>query len=159
MRIIDLIHQLLPAGTDAAFLIEAPTVDVLNRPGGPRATFPSYSLCPIWPPDLFAVIGTIIDRSGCYTEARPDRSNLQWHEGFIESIIATAASWSASMVLPPDDVQNLWRHVVSNFGMLPLSEVCKEQEVVDYLLGLFAIADEACAGMGSPGFASLPDNP
>ena len=60
------------------------------------------------------------------------------------------------MVLPPDDVQNLWRHVVSNFGMLPLSEVCKEQEVVDYLLGLFAIADEACAGMG---WDELPTHP
>jgi len=67
MKIIDLIHQLLPAGTEAF---------ASKREGQPV----DYNKCPTWPVDLFAVVGTIIERSGCYTMATPDREKLAIHE-------------------------------------------------------------------------------
>ncbi|MRV70676.1 hypothetical protein GJ700_02950 [Duganella sp. FT92W] len=148
MRIIDLIHQLLPAGTDAAYLVEAPTREILNRPGGARATFPSYSLCPVWPPDLFAVVGTIIERSGCYTEASPDRNRLSQHAAELAAMARTAASWQRMLERPPQAVRQLWHQLVSNYGMIPLAQVAEHPSVLRVLLHLFAIADEASAGMG-----------
>lgn len=147
MRIVEVIHQLLPAGTDAAYLVEEPNKDALNRAGGPRSTFPSYSLCPIWPPDLFAIVGTIIDRSGCYTEASPDRSNIAAHRTYLAEIKATAASWD-NMLDVPSEVQALWQTLVSKCGTVALGDVTKNELAVYVLLRLFAIADEACAGMG-----------
>lgn len=153
MRIIDLIHHLLPAGTDAAYLLEAPTKEVLNRPGGVRATFPSYTLCPIWPPDLFAVTGAIIDRSGCYTEASPDRDTLQAHESYIEDVLVIATCWD-SMLSPPPEVEALWRQLVSDYGQIAMSDLCENESAVKTLLKLFAIADEASIGMGWDASAS-----
>lgn len=147
MRIIDLIHQLLPAGTDAAYLLEPPTKEALNRPGGIRATFPSYTPCPIWPPDLFAVTATIIDRSGCYTEASPDRNNLQSHEKYIEDVLVIAICWE-SMLAPPQEVQDLWTLLVAEYGKISVSKLCDDSNALLVLLKLFAIADEASVGMG-----------
>ncbi|MYM96403.1 hypothetical protein [Duganella vulcania] len=155
MRVIDLIHQLLPAGTDAAYLVDPPTTAVLKRPGGAQATFPNYSLCPVWPPDLFAVVGTIIDRTGCYTRASPDRIFLAHHDKYLSDVISIAASWD-SMIRVPQAVQNLWHLLVSNHGKVPLEDVCTLDGVSDTLLMLFAIADEASAGMG---WDFDPENP
>lgn len=69
------------------------------------------------------------------------------HDEYLENIVAVAASWG-SMVLVPDEVQELWHMMVSNFGMVPLTDVCRQPDVVGVLLALFAIADEASAGMG-----------
>lgn len=148
MRIIEVIHQLLPAGTDAAYLVEEVTKEALTRPGGPRACVPSYSLCPIWPPDLFAVVGTIIDRSGCYTEASPDRDDLPGHQLYLATITGLAKAWGLSMLDVPPDVQQLWSTLVSEYGTLPLIQITASPVAVRLLLQLFAIADEACAGVG-----------
>jgi hypothetical protein len=153
MRIIDLIHQMLPAGTDAAYLVEAPTKEALNRLGGVRATFPSYTLCPIWPPDLFAVTGAIIDRSGCYTEAGPDRDALPEHENYIEDVLVIATCWD-SMLTPPPEVEALWRELVSDYGQVAVSDLCNNKPAAQTLLKLFAIADEASIGMGWDASAS-----
>jgi|SRR5471030_116341 len=32
--------------------------------------------CPTWPPDMFAIVGSIIEHSGCYALATPDRAAL-----------------------------------------------------------------------------------
>lgn len=148
MRIIDQIHQLLPAGTDAAYLVEPPTREVLNRPGGAQATFPSYSLCPVWPPDLFAIVGTIIERSGCYTEASPDRDRLEQHVLDLAAITLVAVKWQRMLEEPPQAVQDLWHQLVSNYGMVPLAQVTEQRAVMRVLFHLFAIADEASVGMG-----------
>lgn len=148
MRIIEAIQQLLPSGTDAAYLVELPTRETLNRPGGPRTTVPSYSLCPIWPPDLFAVVGTIIDRSGCYTEASPDRKDLSSHRAYLSEVKALAAAWRGGMLDVPPEVQLLWETLISHCGTVPLADITKNSQAVHVLLQLFAIADEACAGVG-----------
>ncbi|MFT0737500.1 hypothetical protein [Ralstonia wenshanensis] len=153
MRIIDLIHHFLPAGTDAAYLLDAPTKEALNRPGGIRVDFPNYTLCPIWPPDLFAVVGTIIDRSGCYTEASPNRNDLEQHEAYIEDVLVIATCWD-SMLSPPPEVQALWRELVVDHGQVAISELSTNQGAIQTLLKLFAIADEASIGMGWDAAAS-----
>lgn len=62
MKIIDIVNSLLPDGTNGSeFWEDAASyrpvhIDVLR--------------CPIWPPDIFAVIGTLIERSPTkYAEA------------------------------------------------------------------------------------------
>ncbi|MFS2137970.1 hypothetical protein [Duganella sp. Dugasp56] len=148
MRIIDLVHHLLPAGTDAAYFLELPTKEVLNRPEGPRATFPSYALCPIWPPDLFAVTGTIIDQSGCCTEASTNRSDLTGHVEYLEDVLTIAYCWEKIDAPPPRQVQELWTKLVVEHGQVPIAKLAATSDALKTVLQLFAIADEASVGMG-----------
>jgi len=84
MKIIDLIHQLLPSGPEAY---------ASKREGHPV----NYNNCPTWPVDLFAVARTIIERSGCYTMATPDRRNLYIHEVRLEEIRKCADLWNSDI--------------------------------------------------------------
>lgn len=144
MKIIDLIHQLLPAGTEAY---------ASKREGQPI----DYNKCPTWPVDLFAVVGTIIDRSGCYTMATPDREKLADHQVRLEEIGKCAELWNGDINDPPSPVQSLWADLVGPFKDVKIGEIGKDAQLVSKLLVLFAIADEASAGVGwdvDPGDAS-----
>jgi hypothetical protein len=147
MKIIDIVAQLLPLGTDAASFNTAPTAVFLNSHVGLRSSNIHFGLCPIWPPDLFAVVGTIIDRSGCYTSASPDRSNLPGHVLYLDEIRTIARQWT-DVFRPPQEVTELWTTLVTSFGATPMSQVCSSPALVKTLLMLFAIADEVSVGMG-----------
>lgn len=135
MTIFDLIRQMLPNGTEAfPTTSEVPAVD--------------YSNCPSWPVDLFAVVGSIIDRSGCYTMASPDRANLSLHEMRLVEISSCAAIWNGNFIVPPAPVQSLWGDLVGGFAGVTISEIRRDPNLVSKLLALFAIADEASAGVG-----------
>lgn len=150
MRIIDIVRQLLPIGTDASTFSEAPTVEALNSPDRISSSNVSYALCPIWPPDLFAVVGTIIDRSGCYTQASPDRSNLPAHEHYLAEVAGIASLWT-DMYQAPAAVAALWTELIIGHGGMTLESLHSDPVAVRVLLKLFAIADETCAGMGWDG--------
>jgi hypothetical protein len=150
MRIIDIVRQLLPIGTDASTFSEAPTVESLNSPAGIHSSNVNYALCPIWPPDLFAVVGTIIDRSGCYTQASPDRNNLPAHELYLADVAAIARRWT-NLYQAPAEVVALWTELIVRHSGTPLDALDSDPIAVRVLLKLFAIADETCAGMGWDG--------
>ena len=144
MTILELINHLLPEGTEA-----------FNSQATPSAHIKS---CPSWPVDLFAVVGTIIERSGCYTMASPDRQKLHEHEIRLTEIANCARIWNGDDEIVPGPVDSLWEAVVTTFADVRVSAVCAHPDLVQILLALFAIADEACAGMGwdvAPGNASL----
>ena len=135
MTILELIRQLLPYGTEA-FATE--------REG--KAV--TYEACPTWPVDLFAVIASVIDRSGCYTMASPDREDLDLHEMRLQEISDCAAVWNGEVSSPPAPVQSLWADLAGEFAAVKIAEICKDSLLVSKLLALFAIADEASAGVG-----------
>lgn len=132
MRIIDVVYQLLPTGLSTV---------------NPYSAQPNRHACPGWPPDIFAVVGSIIDRSGCYTEASPDRNNLDEHERYLDEVASIVESW-ASLVEVPAPLQALWDELISHHGGLRLDEVNDNKVAQKVLFKLFAVADEASQGMG-----------
>ncbi len=106
-----------------------------------------------WPPDLFAVVATITETSGLYSE--PIFTSY-WHPHFfpndpwIEETRKVGREW-AKRGEPPQLVQTLWAKLIRQHRKAP---------VVDYdpsalawksiVFHLLAIADEACAGIGFP---------
>ncbi|GAC1405734.1 MAG: hypothetical protein NVSMB6_00800 [Burkholderiaceae bacterium] len=139
MRIFDVVRQLLPAGT-------------VSGPGRPLGDLdfrssPSYQGCPTWPPDLFAVVGTIIDRSGCYTLASPDRGHLPVHEAHLLQVQEIANTWK-DLLNAPSKVQELWLQLVTSYAEVPLEKIKDNAGALKTLLSLFAISDEVSEGMG-----------
>lgn len=104
--------------------------------------------CPNWPVDLFAVTAALIDRSGCYTEASPDRDRLDDHGRYLKKVDLTAKAWNADPGAPPKLLLTLWQTLLKKHGDLEVELVCGSPDVVNVLLTLFAVADETCAGMG-----------
>jgi hypothetical protein len=153
MTIIELILQLLPDGTDAFTSLRekihaAPWVEQ------------GELTCPTWPPDLFAVVGRIIEESGCYTLASPDRgavaagsgriddAKVKAHQNTLADLNMLVAAWSDDILVPPRQVTDLWNKLVLDHGAKQIGDVESDPPAVDCLLRLFAIADEACRGMG-----------
>lgn len=139
MRIIDVIHQLLPnvAGSLPRNFAQAQPATAGRQPP---------VTCPIWPPDIFAVVATIVDRSGSYTEFSPDRDELILHEQYLDRIDAIVKSWVLLSV--PDAVTLQWDALVNNFGNVDLSEVKDKPDLLNILLVLLASADEVSQGLG-----------
>lgn len=139
MTIIELIRHLLPDGPDAFGEIQ--TTD--------SAKSPSQDVkCPTWPVDLFAVVGSIVDASGCYTLASPDRTNLTAHQTNLLFAEECAKDWNANISAVPYVVGQLWDALIQAFSSVQISEVRGNETLVQLLLLLFAVADEACVGMG-----------
>jgi hypothetical protein len=140
MTIIELIRHLLPLGTDAYAVGQAVT-------NGPDASS-NYNDCPTWPVDLFAVMGSIIDRAGLYTLASPDRDNLNAHHKVLLMIEECARDWNLNISEVPYVAQQLWEAVVYGFPNKPITEIREDANLVQIMLILFAIADETCVGIG-----------
>jgi hypothetical protein len=104
--------------------------------------------CPRWPPDLFAVVATIIERSGCYARRRFTapwlRDRYVFDRKYIRSVRTWGQAWGRSRRVPAA-VQKLWQqlavgnHRVSN-------ERGEDWQTV--AMTLLAVADEACEGVG-----------
>jgi hypothetical protein len=153
MTIIELIKRMLPEGTDAFEPIRS--VD----PTAPWTSQVDWT-CPTWPPDLFAVTGRIIEESGCYTLASPDRGDVAANRGMFDTakveahksnladLGAIVNEWSEFPLLPPDQVSQLWDHLIRVHGNKRIASVESDPAAARCVLSLFAIADEACRGMG-----------
>lgn len=139
MTIYELITHLLPEGTDAFDSMQEEHVDL------PAI---DWKKCPTWPIDLFAVVGSIIERSGCYTLASPNRDKLDEHKAYLAEIALEAQRWNANISEVPDSVNNLWWMLTLIYPDVHMHEIASEPDLVQALLSLFAVADEACIGMG-----------
>jgi hypothetical protein len=117
-----------------------------------------------WPPDVFGVAVSLLQKSGAYTRAISDwppidRSSAvpvktqarQW----TERMKALGAEWrNGAMTEPrntPTDVVNWW-HTVLNADTSNIADIRMNTDLCNALLQLCAVADEACAGVGLPPF-------
>ncbi|MBV8535320.1 MAG: hypothetical protein JO128_07000 [Alphaproteobacteria bacterium] len=120
----------------------------------PRGTNPQqagHQSCPLWPPDLFAVAATLIERSGCYAEPcftsawRPDYAFGKSHANAIAEI---GGAWARNSAAPPQQVEVLWQEL-PGFGdheVGPADQI--PQPWCKTALKLLAVADEAAKGIG-----------
>ncbi|TCF96620.1 hypothetical protein BZM26_36575 [Paraburkholderia strydomiana] len=145
MKIIELVRSILPEGTERRFAV--------IRDGevafGNDSDVVSWDLCPAWPPDLFAVAATLVERTSCYTLAGPDpdASKLAEHIAYVDEVEQLASQWTRVSTVP-DGIASLWTRLITEAAEDDISSVCDNAAVVDLLIRLFAIADEACKGMG-----------
>ena len=103
-----------------------------------------------WPPDLFAVMATLAERSGLYSElpfmaywVRGFALNKRW----IKEVDKVGRQWARTGI-PPDLVQALWNDLLSSHGGVRIDDISANAEWKQIVFRLLAIADEACAGVG-----------
>lgn len=138
MNIREFILYLVPNGTNAF-----PSINPLEEVIGEIELD-----CPKWPPDLFAIVASIVERAGVYMQADPDRQRLDDHRTHLENVQAMAHNWNADPAVVPNDVADIWNTIRNGHGGIELTDVCTYPALISSLLTLFAVADEACAGMG-----------
>jgi hypothetical protein len=115
--------------------------------------------CPAWPPDLFALAGTLIRRSGAYLRVFQRRDPT----AYAKDIATAGRKWrrqldaitlDAKDVTPADlkeartpDVLRGWSRLIQAKGR-GISAIGKLDELAEDLIRLTLIADEASRGIG-----------
>lgn len=122
----DIVRRLLPRGSYSSEENEA-----------------SWDICPVWPPDAFAVAATIVSQSGCYAKYRVGAADP---DGYRSEVEQAGKDWRDHS-RPPDIVKSYWDKLKSN-----TSELTNDSRVTadwwDPAIRLLAAADEASAGIG-----------
>jgi hypothetical protein len=111
-----------------------------------------------WPPDVFALTDVLLDRSEAFRFALSPPAGVQWPpagaDDWSEAVVAAGRQWSAWVDdrrgPVPSMVGEAWA-VALERADLPLAALAegRDFQVFEALLSLHAIADEACAGLGS----------
>jgi hypothetical protein len=124
--------------------------------------------CPAWPPDLYALVGTLIRRSSAYLRVFEHRSTA----GYLEGVKAAADRWREridALAADPVTVSDLqfirvpevlegWAALI-RAKKLAISEVRKFEELAEHLIRLTLIADEASVGIGINWDSETPSGP
>lgn len=141
LSVQDVIKRLAPLGTVDPGLIRAKAQ--------PRVR---WDICPPWPPDLFAIAGTLVNLSGCY--ARPSFKQERERDSYASSVMALARSWLElndrkrdSLATPPE-LKDLWTQLAVKYRRQLVTDAHGDQAWWECALRLMAVADEACTGMG-----------
>lgn len=116
-----------------------------------RYLYPNHSLRrpPNWPPDLFALAGSLLSNSGAYIQAMvrwPPRAS--WRNGIGRIAADWRRRWNRKEQ-PPTEVQSLWRELLKHADT-QLNHVSESRDLSVALLELCAIADEASFSLGIP---------
>jgi hypothetical protein len=121
-------------------------------------SLPGWDDLPWWPPDVFCACNLILDHTEAYRFAVAPPAGRRWPPtpDWNDRVAAAARSWrdavssGASAAVLPDFVQRHWT-VLSRARDLPLAEIASGEAwgVTETLLTLHALADEACAGLGT----------
>jgi len=135
-----IIQRLLPRGSNS------------SRPG-------VWAELPLWPPDVFAVCATLVDRSGCYASPRhangyPDGADGCFfaRAGYYDDINGLAQDWRANRL---DRLQQYWSVLMDPaHGEVADHDHPTAQTWQDTAIVLMMVADEVCVAMG---FAPRPD--
>ncbi|MEW5851170.1 MAG: hypothetical protein AB2A00_20450 [Myxococcota bacterium] len=113
-----------------------------------------------WPPDAFAFTSTVLARTGAYRQVVSPPEGYVWPRDMAwqRRVAEDAYAWRHQLPGPPHDVKLL---VEAEAGLRrcwqePLASLAhpRSQEAWDNccaVLGLHALADQACFGLGVPG--------
>lgn len=115
-----------------------------------------WNECPYWPPDLYAITGALLKRTGAYLRVFQDR---RW-ERCAQEIMKQGDDWQTELDKMPDDlvptlmavrppeVQKSWKILINAAAGTSLSQVQSDDVVSQHLIRLALIADQASAGIG-----------
>lgn len=108
-----------------------------------------------WPPDVFALCDRALEASEAYrfVVSPPPGAELSGAGGGAAAARLAAEWWQwldGTRCAPPEPVRRWWK-VVGHAGESGIEELAAggEWHVIEALLGLHTVADEACAGLGS----------
>ncbi len=126
------VKRLLPEGTDD------------GRPA-------TWTRCPAWPPDLFAVASTLVALSGCYSSPghiSPWVNRWHFSKAYLDEVTRVGKTWREQPNRVPVAVQRLWRTLLRRPGIEISRHDLRTRSWWDAALRLMAISDEASYGIG-----------
>lgn len=98
---------------------------------------------PLWPPDVFALAASLLQRSGAYTLVVQKKLGTDWPA----EMRSVGQKWRQSFATEvPEDVAKWWTTLLSARGMV--EDLASQPRVVTALLRLMCAADEASVGIG-----------
>jgi hypothetical protein len=128
-----------------------------------RSYFDAFAPAPVWddlvrwPPDVFALANLVLDHTEAYRFAVAPPAGRRWppEGGWDAEVRANSRSWregSEGVDRLPPLVSSAWE-TVTRYRDVPLARVRSGEawDLVTALLGLHALADEACAEVGAGG--------
>src|SRR5205085_9676329 len=123
------ITHMLPSGTG-------------ERTGG------KWSKSPLWPPDLFAIAGTLVSLSSCYAQTQYlcGFDDCTFNDAYREKVRDHAALIANG--LKSDAVEEAWTKLLSRTWKLQDAKTTEEREWWDAAMFLLAVADVASIGVG-----------
>ncbi|MGY4769740.1 hypothetical protein ACXC9Q_22705 [Kribbella sp. CWNU-51] len=111
-----------------------------------------------WPPDVFALTNVLLDRTEAFRFALAPPAGAQWPpagaDDWSDAVVDAGREWSAWVEDPrgslPSMVAEEWA-IALKHADLPLADLAAGHDwrACQALLSLHAMADEACAGLGS----------
>jgi hypothetical protein len=112
---------------------------------------------PDWPPDLFALTGTLVQLSGCYLHPHYVshwEGSCFFAEGYVEMVTEVGGRWRQGALTAADErlLRRLWRtlRAARDLDVQSPAALAARRPLKwwDAALTLMAIADEASAGLG-----------
>jgi hypothetical protein len=117
--------------------------------------------CPVWPPDLFALAGALLQRSGAYLHVFKQRSEIaqlkeikeeagRWRDGIDampETEAPDIASTRTALIESIKSIESEWAQLIAAKDT-PISDIGKIPTLVQTLIRLALVADEASGGIG-----------
>jgi hypothetical protein len=102
-----------------------------------------------WPPDVFAVVASLLLKSGAYCYAVSGWKRKPSLKQWVKDIKRDGESWRDNPNQPPAKVRR-WHHtlIAKQNRNIPISKVRNRPKLCEALLQLSAAADEACGGVG-----------
>lgn len=106
---------------------------------------------PLWPPDVFAIAASLLQKSGAYNHVVrnwPPKALPVW----VQEMRATGLEWRANWVFTrsvPQAVQSWWNMILQSLS-LPIASIRDNAPLCEALIQLCAAADEASSGFGVP---------
>ena len=101
-----------------------------------------------WPPDVFAMVASLLLKSGAYCHAISGWKRKPPRKKWIKDVERTGKSWRKNKQ-PPANVQQWHRTIIGMRNRrIPVSSLRSHQKLCEALLELLAAADEACIGVG-----------
>ena len=124
-------------------------------------------LPPSWPPDLFAIVASILEKSGAYISVVGhwpppidfEDDDEEAPDSWAEWIQDLGDEWRVTWPEPSKKVLRAitgWWTQLTDQRDLPISRVTNDGELCHALLQLLAISDEACLGIGTSFFEEKP---
>jgi hypothetical protein len=118
--------------------------------------FLARGFTPTWPPDIFAVAASLLEKSGAYIHLvshwPPKSGSKRKRSAWMREIRKVAKKWRRSAGgsgRPPVQIVSWWNDLLRH-SKLPLNQINATPALSLVLLQLCAAADEACTGAGVP---------